>query len=234
MTSTSKTPYDDVFRTLLERCSKLIIPVINEIFKTDYSMDEEIILVSNEHYIIEGVGDNVKRITDSCIKVAKRLYHIECESNPQTGMEIRMMEYDFHIALSGWKREEDIAVLRFPESAVLFLRHNSNSPDELKVKLIMPDGKEVIICVIYDMTEDGHEYLLQIGYDNTFDIIFGNDVYGKRLTEGDTVTIDYLTHSGSLGNVSSSGTTNFIFNQYGLDSLNNEVNINDYMKLEMK
>ena len=89
------TPYDDVFRTLLERCSKLIIPVINEIFKTDYSMDEEIILVSNEHYIIEGVGDTVKRITDSCIKVAKRLYHIECESNPQTGMEIRMMEYDF-------------------------------------------------------------------------------------------------------------------------------------------
>ena len=141
------TPYDDVFRTLLERCSKLIIPVINEIFKTDYSMDEEITLISNEHYIIEGDGDTVKRITDSCIKVAKRLYHIECESNPQTGMEIRMMEYDFHIALSGWRREGDIAVLRFPESAVLFLRHNSNSPDELKVKLIMPDGKEVFYTV---------------------------------------------------------------------------------------
>ena len=28
------TPFDDVFRTLLERCSKLIIPVINEVFKT--------------------------------------------------------------------------------------------------------------------------------------------------------------------------------------------------------
>lgn len=28
----SNTPYDDVFRTLLNDCSSLIIPVINEIF----------------------------------------------------------------------------------------------------------------------------------------------------------------------------------------------------------
>ncbi len=134
------TPYDDVFRTLLERCEKLIIPVINEVFKTNYDMDEEITLISNEHYIVESDGKSVKRVTDSCIKIRKRLYHIECESNPKTGIEIRMIEYDFHIALSHWEREDDRAVLRFPESAVLFLRHNDKSPDKLKVKLIMPDG----------------------------------------------------------------------------------------------
>ncbi len=134
------TPYDDVFRTLLERCEKLIIPVINEVFKTDYDMEEEITLISNEHYIVESDGRSVKRVTDSCIKIRNRLYHIECESNPKNGIEIRMIEYDFHVALSHWEREEDRAVLRFPESAVLFLRHNSKSPDKLKVKLIMPDG----------------------------------------------------------------------------------------------
>ena len=137
------TPFDDVFRTLLERCSKLIIPVINEVFKTKYTMDEEVTLISNEHYFIEGDGNTIKRITDSCIKVGKRLYHIECESSPKTGMEIRMMEYDYHIALSGMSREDGMAILRFPESAVLMLRHNSNSSDKLKVKLIMPDGAEV-------------------------------------------------------------------------------------------
>ena len=136
------TPYDDVFRTLLERCEKLIIPVINEVFKTDYCMDEEITLISNEHYIVESDGKSVKRVTDSCIKIRNRLYHIECESNPKTGIEIRMIEYDFHIALCNWEREDDRAVLRFPDSAVLFLRHSSNSPDKLKVKLIMPDGGE--------------------------------------------------------------------------------------------
>lgn len=31
------TPYDDVFRTLLNDCRELVIPVINELFWTKYS-----------------------------------------------------------------------------------------------------------------------------------------------------------------------------------------------------
>ena len=31
------TPYDDVFKTLLNDCTKLIIPVINEIFGEHYT-----------------------------------------------------------------------------------------------------------------------------------------------------------------------------------------------------
>ena len=86
----------------------------------------------------------------------------------------------------------------------------------------------------YDMTEDGHEYILQIGYDNTFDIIFGNGVYGKILTEGDTITIDYLTHNGIYGNISLNDSYEFVFNDYGNDSLGNSVNINDYISLSMQ
>ncbi len=36
-------PYDDVFRTLLNDCSGLIIPVINEVFGEHYTGKEEII-----------------------------------------------------------------------------------------------------------------------------------------------------------------------------------------------
>jgi len=86
---------------------------------------------------------------------------------------------------------------------------------------------------LYDMNEDGHEYMLSIGYDNTFDIIFGNGIYGKVLTEGDSVTIDYLKHSGETGNISENTATDFIFSEYGKDSLGNNININDYMKLTM-
>ena len=87
---------------------------------------------------------------------------------------------------------------------------------------------------LYDMTENGHEYMLQIGYDNSFDIMFGNDIYGLKLTKGDTVTVDYLTHDGVLGNILTSEHAEFSFNNYGLDTLNNEVNINDYMTLSIK
>ena len=87
---------------------------------------------------------------------------------------------------------------------------------------------------LYDMTENGHEYILQIGYDNSFDIMFGNDIYGLKLTKGDTITVDYLTHDGVLGNILTSEHAEFSFNNYGLDTLNNEVNINDYMTLSIK
>lgn len=36
----TSTPYDDVFRTLLNDCSSLIIPVINEVFGESYSGQE--------------------------------------------------------------------------------------------------------------------------------------------------------------------------------------------------
>lgn len=136
------TPFDDVFRTLLEKCSKLIIPVINEVFHTHYSMEEKVSLFHNEHPYVETDGSSGKRTTDSCIGISDRIYHIECQSRPDSIMEIRMVEYDFHIALSHKEQEEGVETLRFPESAVLYLRHNENTPEQLHVRLILPNRKE--------------------------------------------------------------------------------------------
>ena len=49
--ASSNTPYDDVFRTLLNDCSSLIIPVINEVFGEKYRGDEEITFYPNEHFM---------------------------------------------------------------------------------------------------------------------------------------------------------------------------------------
>jgi hypothetical protein len=84
------------------------------------------------------------------------------------------------------------------------------------------------------MTEDGHEYMITTGYENSFDVIFGNGIYGKKLMEGDTITVDYLTHNGTLGNIPSISGYEFVFDSYGADSLGNQVDINDYMTLSMK
>ena len=45
------TPYDDVFRTLLNDCEQLIIPMINEIFGKNYTGKEKIVFHPNEHFI---------------------------------------------------------------------------------------------------------------------------------------------------------------------------------------
>lgn len=43
--------YDGAFRTILNDCRRLIIPVINEIFGEDYTGNEKIEFHPNEHFI---------------------------------------------------------------------------------------------------------------------------------------------------------------------------------------
>jgi len=83
----------------------------------------------------------------------------------------------------------------------------------------------------YDMTEDGKEYLLKVGFDNAIDITFGNGLYGRMLNDGDSVIIEYLKHSGTLGNILPNDISDFIFSEYSYDTLGNSINSNDYMKL---
>ena len=65
----TNTPYDDVFRTLLNDCGSLIIPVINEVFGEDYSGEEKIIFSPNEHFLNQQSGNEEERITDSSFKI---------------------------------------------------------------------------------------------------------------------------------------------------------------------
>lgn len=87
---------------------------------------------------------------------------------------------------------------------------------------------------LYDMTEDGQEYIANIGYESELEIMFGNGIYGKKLEEGQSIVVEYLSHSGTQGNILPNTTTDFIFSDYGFDSLGNQVNPNDYIKLKMK
>ena len=86
---------------------------------------------------------------------------------------------------------------------------------------------------LYDMNEDSKTYILNIGYDNSFDIIFGNGIYGKKLIDGQVVTIEYLSHNGLIGNIKANEISEFEFDESGVDMLGNNVNINDYLSLSI-
>ena len=130
----NNTIFDDVFRTMLEKMPFLVVPLINEVFHTSYPENVEIIQLRNEHQEKSG-----EIITDSCLKIGNHLYHIECQSNDDLSMAIRMIQYDFYIAVEYSERSERIYRLRFPRSCVIFLRSNKNTPDYLEAEVKFSD-----------------------------------------------------------------------------------------------
>jgi len=132
-----------VFRTLLNDCSFLIIPVINEVFGEHYSGQEKIIFSPNEHFLNQQGGNEEERITDTSFRIEgkeTKKYHLECQSSTDNSMLVRFFEYDTQIALNEGQINRNILTVTLPHSAVLFLRHHASTPDTLKIRMITPGG----------------------------------------------------------------------------------------------
>lgn len=136
------TPYDDVFRTLINDCSEMIIPLVNETFEEHFTGKEEVILHQNEHFLNQQDGGQEEKITDSNIEIVgtdgRTNIHYECQSWPDHTMLIRMFEYDSQIALRNSSLEADEMKVFFPRSAVLYLRSNKGTPDRFRVVIEVP------------------------------------------------------------------------------------------------
>ena len=135
----NNTIFDDVFRTMIEKMPYLAVPLINEVFHTSYPQDVPIVQLRNEHQ-----QENGEIITDSCLKIGGKLYHIECQSVDDTTMAIRMIEYDFSIAVENAHKQGRRYRMDFPKSCVLYLRSGNNTPDFLEVEMVLPDENTVL------------------------------------------------------------------------------------------
>ena len=136
--------YDGAFRTILNDCRKLIIPVINEIFSEHYTGEEEIRFFPNEHFLDQQDVADKERITDTnfqIIGITAKKYHLECESSlPDGKITIRLFEYDAQIALDEGEVTEETLTVTFPNTAVMYLRAYKKTPDKMKYVIITPGG----------------------------------------------------------------------------------------------
>jgi hypothetical protein len=218
------TPYDDAFRTMLQECKTLIIPVVNEIFGTDYNETVKIDFENNEIFMYRE-EDIEKRITDSSFSIEnemqKKHYHLECQSTVNGNMVVRMFEYDSQIALKHREEEGNVLNVKFPESAVLYLRHNKNTPDSLKVNIETPGGN-----VSYDIkTLKVKEYSL-------------DEIFEKKLLF--LIPFYIFTYEAELENINySEERLSRLINEYNniverLEELNNVGVIDTYVMLAIK
>ncbi len=136
--------YDGVFRTILNDCRQLILPVINEIFGEDYTGDEKIEFHPNEHFIDQQDTADQERITDTNFIIfgkKKKKYHLECESSlPDGRMTIRLFEYDAQIALDEGEVINETLTVTFPNTAVMYLRTYKKTPDKMRYVIKTPGG----------------------------------------------------------------------------------------------
>ena len=136
--------YDGAFRTILNDCRQMIIPVINEIFGEDYTGNEKIEFHPNEHFIDQQDAADQPRITDTNFTIfgkIKKKYHLECESSlPDGRMTIRLFEYDAQIALDEGEVINETLTVTFPNTAVLYLRTYKKTPDKMRYVIKTPGG----------------------------------------------------------------------------------------------
>ena len=136
--SNTATPYDDVHRTMLNDCPKLIIPVVNEMFHKQHSENEKITVLNNEFFINRQGGTQAERITDTHFLIGSDRYHLECQSSVDGTIMYRMFEYDSQIAMQDGFLRKDKLIVKFPNTAVLYLRHNKNTPDYMTMEIQVP------------------------------------------------------------------------------------------------
>ena len=136
--SNTATPYDDVHRTMLNDCPKLIIPVVNEMFHKSHNDNDKVTVLNNEFFINRQGGEQIERITDTHFLIGSVRYHLECQSSIDGTIMYRIFEYDSQIAMQDGFLSKDKLVVKFPNTAILYLRHNKNTPDFMTLEIRVP------------------------------------------------------------------------------------------------
>lgn len=149
MGNDNSTIYDDVLRTIQERHPQLLIPLFNEVFHTSYPENARIGRLPEEYQKLVS-----KVVADSCNIVGNHVYHVECQSTRDGKMVLRMVEYDFMIALTGAEKKDGSYHLKMPRSCVLYLRGDANIPAKEELKMEFADGQVVSYCVPNVKLED--------------------------------------------------------------------------------
>lgn len=64
---------------------------------------------------------------------------------------------------------------------------------------------------IYDMESMGKQYMIRTSPIKGFELVFGNGQHGKPLEDQDVIKVEYLVHSGEVGNISPNDECSFMF-----------------------
>ena len=151
---------DEVLKSLFNVSKKVLIEMMNSLFHENYDIDSTEITFENNEFVTDDYdiirGDLFLKISNDNKPYH---YHIELQTKNDKMMVIRMFEYGFKKAKELSRCEDssdDETIIYIPKQLVMFIEENRNIKDELKMKLVFPDGQivnykvPVLKCWEYD------------------------------------------------------------------------------------
>ncbi len=153
-------PYDDVYRTLLEDCPQLLIPLVNEIFNEHFTKEDQVVFSKDVHMTKGQTGEPSRRTTDSSfeiIGIVRKKYLIEEQTRLDNSILIRLFEYAVLVARDTASLDGNVLKVEFPNCAVLYLQSTKNTPNKMRIESKAPTGVlpiDVLVMKLRDYTLD--------------------------------------------------------------------------------
>jgi hypothetical protein len=143
--------WDEITKSIAEKMPAQFLPLIKEEFGKEYPAGTSVTLLSTESITPPKKPDvHMSKILSDIVLLVdnQNLYHFECEVNLDNEMVVRMIEYDFHTALTHNLSLDDKQnfQLKFPQSVIMY-PGTSPMPDSQKCTITFPDGFEYTYSV---------------------------------------------------------------------------------------
>ncbi|NLV28522.1 MAG: hypothetical protein GXY48_15445 [Methanomicrobiales archaeon] len=137
---------DEVSKYIFSASKSAIIDFLSGIFSITLNKDEvEITLVNSEY--ISHIPVFARSFPDIVLEIREHknvLYHIEIQSGYDSTMDLRMVKYGHLIGAARSELNDDsVRVITIPHQVVIYLEENQKIRDEMVVKWILPDKKEI-------------------------------------------------------------------------------------------
>ena len=140
---TSEMTYDIAFKSIIRKCPRMVLPLINELFYDRKLLDERYVGNERVTFLDKEIPDvdTGQSVMDLRINVAgktKRIFQIECQSTTDGKMVLRMLHYNLKNALQEASYTDTCVNINIDYSGVLYLRSNRNTPDSMMVRINAP------------------------------------------------------------------------------------------------
>ena len=144
--SSERVKLDEILKSLFTVSSKVLIYMLNSLFKENYAAEATEVSFASNEFVDDAYnilrGDLFLKLSD--IDKSNH-YHIEIQTLNDDSMVIRMLEYGISKAkeIAKYEGDQEETVFYIPKQLVIFIEQNPSIKDELRLRLIFPDGQGI-------------------------------------------------------------------------------------------